>query len=171
MNGFRYIIVLICITMVANVGIAQVDRSSDLFKILKSNDSLLFDVGFNTCDIEPFEMLVDEDFEFYHDQSGILSSKEEFIANTKNGLCGSPATFQARRALVEGSLEVHPLKNNGELYGALQTGNHRFFEKVPGKPESAGSIAKFSHLWLLRDGEWKISRVLSYDHKMPNKNE
>ncbi len=47
---------------------AQVERDSPLYKILKWQDSLLFDVGFNTCDIDQIRTLSHEDFENYHDQ-------------------------------------------------------------------------------------------------------
>ena len=43
--------------------------------------------------------------------------------------------------------------NNGTLYGALQNGEHRFFETYKGE-EKAGSIAKFSHLWLKEGDQW-----------------
>ena len=143
--------------------IAQVDKTSELFKILKAKDSLLFTVGFNTCDIQQFETLTSDNFEFYHDQSGVLSSKSEFILNTKNGLCKSK-DYQARRELIKGSLEVFALRNKGVIYGALQMGVHRFYGKQKGKEEVYGSTAKFTHLWIKEDNDWKLSRVLSYDH-------
>jgi hypothetical protein len=65
---------------------AQVSETTELFKTLKAKDSLLFDVGFNTCDIAQFEALVTEDLEFYHDQGGILKSKAAFLEITKNGI-------------------------------------------------------------------------------------
>lgn len=145
---------------------AQADRDSDLFRTLFACDSLLFNVGFNTCDISQFERLVSENFEFYHDQSGITPSKEAFIAGTREGLC--KMDYQPIRKLVAGSLQVFPLKNNGQLYGALQSGEHRFYAKYPGREEAElTSGARFTHLWLLEAGEWKLARVLSFDHGMP----
>ncbi len=146
---------------------AQVTEDSELYKTLKAKDSLLFKVSFNTCDLSPLETLLADDLEFYHDKSGITNSKKQFIDIMKNGLCKSDE-FVSRRVLIEGSLEVFPLYNNGKLYGAIQKGVHQFFEKPKGRPENTGSIAKFTHLWLLIDGQWKISRVLSYDHKLPD---
>lgn len=145
---------------------AQVSETSELFKTLKTKDSLLFEVGFNTCDIAQFEALVTNDLEFYHDQGGILKSKAAFLEITKNGICKSDA-FVSRRELVAESLEVFPLYNNGVLYGALQKGIHQFYEKPKGKPENKSSIAKFTHLWLLKDSQWYLARILSYDHKNP----
>lgn len=143
----------------------QVAIDSDLYKTLKTNDSLLFDVGFNTCNLEAFENLLANDLEFYHDKGGVMESKKVFVEGFKNGICGSPK-FKSRRELVAGSLEVFPLFNNNVLYGALQQGVHRFFESANGQPETKGSTAKFTHLWLLDSSQWKLKRVLSYDHQM-----
>ena len=146
---------------------AQVGENTELFQTLRAKDSLLFNVGFNTCDISQFRALVSEDMEFYHDQSGITNSKAGFIDNTENGLC--KLDYKARRELVEGSLKVFPMKNNGELYGAIQTGEHRFYAKYPDQEEVLTSTAKFTHLWLLEDGGWRLARVLSYDHEAVGK--
>ncbi|MCO6477618.1 MAG: nuclear transport factor 2 family protein [Phaeodactylibacter sp.] len=144
---------------------AQAEEDSELFQTLRVKDSLLFNASFNTCDISRLQALVSEDMEFYHDQSGVTTSKADFIAGTENGLCKLP--YKARRELVPGSLRVFPMKDNGQLYGALQTGEHRFYAKYPDKEEVLTSTAKFTHLWLLEEGEWRLARVLSYDHAAP----
>ena len=144
---------------------AQVKQDSELFKTLKANDSLLFDVSFNTCNTQVLESLIADDLEFYHDQGGITNSKSEFMKVMKNGICNPDNPTKSRRELVEGSLEVYPLYKNGQLYGAIQNGMHRFFEKVGDNPETKGSIAKFSHLWIKQDNSWLVTRVFSYDHK------
>lgn len=143
----------------------QVAEDSDWFKTLQEKDSLLFTIGFNTCDIAQFENLVSEDAEFFHDQSGMLKSKAAFIQNIKEGICTMPN--KPRRALVDGSLKVYLMKNQGEVYGALQTGEHQFFLCPNGGEEILTSTAKFSHIWLLEDGQWRLSRIISYDHVAP----
>ena len=50
-----------------------VNAQSDLFKALQKQDSLMFEVTFNTCDLRPLEYLVSENFEFYHDKGGITN--------------------------------------------------------------------------------------------------
>lgn len=148
---------------------AQVATSSALYATLKANDSLLFDIGFNTCDIAQFEKLLSEHFEMYHDEAGPILSKSAFISSVRDGLCKLP--YHPRRELVEGSLEVYPLEKNGEIYGAVQMGRHKFFAKEANKPEYLTSEARFTHLWLLENGSWKLSRVLSFDHVQPKQNE
>lgn len=142
---------------------AQLPSSSKLFQALKANDSLLFDIGFNRCDLAQFERLVSEDFEFYHDKSGIIPSKSAFIAGIRDGIC--KLSYKPRRELNQESLAVYPLEKNGKLYGAIQTGKHRFYAVEKDQAESLTSIAKFTHVWLIENGTWKLSRALSYDHR------
>jgi hypothetical protein len=163
----RKLLFMSLVIMVFGSANAQVAENSELFQTIKTQDSLLFNIGFNTCDLAIFESLLHEDFEMYHDKSGILYSKADFIKVFREGLCKSPDTYQSRRELVPDSMEVFELKNQGETYAALQNGHHRFYEKVTGKPETAGNIARFSHLWLLVDNQWKLARSISYDHLMP----
>lgn len=161
-------LLLLVSVVTITTGSAQVKITSEEFLKLKEKDSILFNIGFNTCSIAAFEEIINEDFEFYHDESGITNSKSSFISSIENGLCGTKKSFRSRREVVPGSLEVFLLKDNGVVYGAIQKGVHRFFESVPGKKETAGSTAKFTHLWLLVENEWKLTRILSYDHLMGN---
>jgi CubicO group peptidase (beta-lactamase class C family) len=142
---------------------AQVSTTSDLYKTLKTQDSLLFEVGFNNCNIPTFEKLVSDNFEFYHDQAGTMLSKAAFISSVKNNVCS--LNYKASRVLQPGSMEVYPLEKNGKLYGAIQTGIHRFYALEPGKPLYFTSRAKFSNVWQLENGEWRLIRSLSYDHQ------
>ena len=142
---------------------AQVSKTSALYQTLKKQDSLLFDVGFNTCSIPIFETLVSDNFEFYHDQAGTMLSKAAFINSVKNNVCS--LSYKASRVLEPGSMEVYPLEKNGVLYGAIQTGIHRFYALEPGKPLYFTSRAKFSNVWKLESGEWRLIRSLSYDHQ------
>ncbi|HAT66278.1 MAG TPA: nuclear transport factor 2 family protein [Flavobacteriaceae bacterium] len=156
--------ILYIFSVVFSVAYAQVDTNSELFQTLKAKDSLLFDRAFNYCEGQYLEALTSEDFEFYHDQSGIIESKQDFLNIMKEGICNPNNETKSRRELVAGTLEVFPLYNNGKLYAALQKGTHRFFEKRNGAPEQAGSTALFTHLWKLENDQWKLIRVLSYNH-------
>lgn len=146
-------------------GFSQEQKNSELYKTIMSKDSLLFNVGFNTCDISQFENLFTEDFEFYHDQDSI-SDKELFLVSLKKGICLPGKSYKIRRDLKPGSTEIYPLTKNGALYGALQNGTHQFFEISSGQKDKPGSVAKFTHVWLLKNGVWKLARSFSYDHKL-----
>ena len=136
--------------------------SEDLFKTLQKQDSLIFEIGFNQCNTQVFDELVAADFKFYHDQSGITPDKESFIIGIRDGLCAM--NYKAIRELDESSLRVFPLYDNGRIYGALQTGSHRFYAISEGSPRTLTSTALFNHLWILMDGTWKLKEVISYDH-------
>jgi CubicO group peptidase (beta-lactamase class C family) len=166
----RKIFVTVCLFVAAFSVSAQVDKKSELYKTIKSKDSLLFNVGFNTCDISQFDRLLSPNFEFFHDKDSI-SDKKTFIHNLRNGLCISPDTYQSRRELVAGSTEIYPLYKNKVLYGAVQMGVHKFYETIDKKKEVFGSTAKFTSVWLLENGQWQLNRCLSYDHQTENKNE
>jgi CubicO group peptidase (beta-lactamase class C family) len=138
---------------------AQVDKNSELYKIILSKDSLLFNVGFNTCDIKQFENLLSNNLKFYHDKDGV-SDKTKFLYDLKNGLCKNSETRQVKRILVKESTEIFPLYKNGILYGAIQNGEHLFYESH----ESQADSAKFSNVWMLENGDWKLTTSLSFDH-------
>lgn len=139
---------------------AQVENNSDIYKTILSKDSLLFNVGFNTCDIKQFENLLSDNLKFYHDKDGI-SDKTKFLIDLKNGICNNQANRQVKRFLVKESTEIFPLYKNGILYGAVQNGEHLFSEKR----ENQAGIAKFTNVWQLENGEWKLTTSFSFDHK------
>jgi len=160
----RLLSLIILLTLSMSV-FGQVSKDTDLYKTILSKDDLLFNVGFNTCDIKKFEELLSETFEFYHDTSG-FSDRSKFLDDLKNGLCKDPANYQSRRELIPESTEIFALRNKSELYGAIQNGVHKFFEKQGNRPEKFGSSAKFTHLWLLENGEWKLAKSYSFEHRM-----
>lgn len=141
----------------------QVDKASVLYKTIKEKDSLLFNLGFNNCDIKQFENLVSEKFEFYHDQAGKTDSKTAFISGIQNGLC--QLAYKPKRVLSDNETEVYPLEKDGVLYGAIQTGIHNFYAVEDNGSEYLTSVAKFTHVWILENGDFRLSKGLSYDHK------
>jgi hypothetical protein len=125
-----------------------------LFQTIASLDTSLFDAA-NRCDLPKLGTFFTDDLEFYHDLSGLSVGKQDFLDKSKNNICG-----KVRRELVPGSLEVYPIKG----YGAVEIGVHRFYH--PGHDDTmAIGEAKFIHIWQYKDGAWKISRVISFDHK------
>lgn len=162
MSKFTFIIFLFVTGFVD----AQVDQSDELHLMLQKLDSTLFDAVFNTCDMEKLESMVSEKCEFFHDKSGYTSTKAGFIESIENGLC--KMEYKPRRAVIQESLETFPLQNRGTLYGAIQRGKHQFYAKYPNNPkEQLTSVALFTHVWMLEGGEWKLAKVLSFDHQAP----
>lgn len=159
--------ILLLFLVVASLCIAQEAETAkdELFAVIETQDKVVFEAGYNRCDIEALEAVVSDSLEYYHDEHGVTSSKDAFVAAIRDGIC--QLDYKPRRELVEGSMEVFPLKSSGSLYGAIQTGMHRFYAKYQGEDEKLTSIASFTILWLLEDGRWKMARVLSYDHRQP----
>lgn len=144
----------------SNSSYAQEAKTSELYKTILSKDSLLFSVGFNTCDIKQFENLLSENLRFHHDKDGI-SDKAKFLTDLKKNLCANPEIRQVKRVLVKENTEVFPLYRNGILYGAIQNGAHLFYET----PDSEPGYAQFSNVWNLENGTWKLLTSLSFDHQ------
>ncbi len=122
-----------------------------LYQTVAALDTKLFD-AVNQCDMKTVDSMWADDAEFYHDKTGLMVGRQNIVDAIKNNLCG-----KVTRQLVPGTLEVYPL--NG--YGAVEIGVHRFYH-----PDDKGNVgeAKFIHVWQNKDGVWKITRVISYDH-------
>lgn len=159
-----FLIVLLCSFLFSR---AQEVEQSTLHEILQQKDSLLFDAAFNQCDTDTMEALFTEDFEFYHDKGGATFGREAFLTPARERCAGQDpnAPQPSKRLLTDGSLEVYPLYHNGELYGAIQHGIHSFQFLNQDNEYQQGETAKFTHVWVLDDGHWKIKRELSYDHR------
>lgn len=148
------------ILLTALPAFTQVDENTDLYQTIMSRDSLLFEVGFNTCAIKQFENLLSDSLGFYHDKGG-FSDKAKFLADLRNGLCKDPGKHPVKRTLVKEATEIYPLYKDGVLYAAVQQGAHTFHEGGAGQP----GIAKFTHLWQLEKGAWKLRNAISFDHQ------
>ena len=145
---------------VFSIGLAngQVAKNSDIFLTLKKQDSIFFERSFNLCDLEYLNKATHKDLIFYHDQSGI-QNREAFLENTKKYIC-SDFSKKPIRKVVEESLEVFPMYNNGILYGAIQTGIHDFYIRETNKADLHTSRAKFTHLYLLENGKWLLKEEI-----------
>jgi hypothetical protein len=140
---------------VAGAQSAAAPGSRELYDVIVHASGALFE-AFDVCNLEQFAGYAADDLEFYHDRDGLIT-KQQVLEAVKNNICG-----KVRWELVSGSLEVYPIPN----HGALETGVHRFYEVAPGKPDKLVGIAKYAHVWRqTTNGTWKVSRILSYDHK------
>lgn len=151
------------ISLFTSLSMAQVSQDSELFKTLKAKDSLLFEIGFNECHLDPMIQSLSEDLEFYHDQGG-FQDKDAFIQAMKENICGNTSQKPIRKLLPE-TTKVFPLYKGTELYAALQEGKHEFYIKEPQKELYITGEALFSILWVKVEGDWKAKRIYSYNHK------
>lgn len=145
----------------------QESTTSPIFIELQKGDSLLFEEGFNKCNLSALDKILLPDFEFYHDQNG-AQNREVFLNGFKESICSNP-NLKPIRKLVKGSLVVYPLKNEGKIYGAIQMGVHDFYIAEPNKDLRFTENAKFIATWLLDSGVWKIKIELSYNHNKPKR--
>lgn len=134
----------------------------DLSALITKQDSLFWD-AYNRCDTTAMASFFTEDVEFYHDKGGANIGLASLAATFSKNLCGNNS-WHLKREPVEGSYKVFPLKKDQVIYGAILHGEHVFYIVETGKGPRLDGQAKFTHLWLKRDGQWKMKNVLSYDH-------
>lgn len=125
----------------------------ELYREISQMDKILFD-AFNSQNIEKLKTIFARDLEFYQDNEGLAS----YAQTIKDFEAMFKQPDKIKRELVEGSLEVYPIKN----YGAIEIGSHRFCHLENGKEECG--VFKFVQVWEKRKGEWKLKRVISYNH-------
>ena len=89
-----------------------------LYHTIVQLDSSFFG-AYNTCEtnLDQYGSFFSDNIEFYHDQGGLMTSKQDIIEATKRNICG-----KVTRELVKGSIEVYPIKG----FGAVEIGLHKF---------------------------------------------
>lgn len=155
---FARLLLTAFLALAGMTGTAQAnDEAGSLYDELARMDRKLFEAAFVTCDPVVFRSLFTADAEFYHDLAGPTFGDD--VRTLKN----CPRDNGVRRVLVPESLEVYPM----EGYGAIQMGEHWFVEEGA----QTSTLAKFVHLWRKENGEWRVARVLSFDHRSLPKSE
>lgn len=129
---------------------APLPEGDALVRTISTLDGKLFD-AYNRCDLKAFGDYFAPDVEFFHDKGGLMTSRDAVVDATRRNIC-----HKVRRELV-GTLEVYPIKD----YGAIETGTHRFCAIGGSACQGEG---KFLHIWRYHDGQWQLTRVVSYDH-------
>ena len=137
----------------------EITNQAELDKAIMELDRQLFD-AFNRCDLKKFDSMLADDVEFYHDQGGVTLGHEKLTESIKNNIC----TGDTQRVLVPGTLKIYYMKD----YGAIEMGVHRFLHPKTEATNGTGE-GSFVHLWRYKDGAWKVTRVLSYDHHSADK--
>ena len=150
-----------CLSLIAAMPLTQAtaatpDSQDQLSTLIAQLDNEVFD-AFNRCS-DPAQLqkhagYFDANVEFYHDTGGVTWTRDAMIANTAKYACGN-----FTRELVPGTLKVYPIKD----FGAIAQGVHRFCQAASGKCEG---LADFTIVWRQQNGQWEITRVLSYGHR------
>lgn len=163
MNYFKLAILFLSAALGTGCNTAKNNTVYRLAKNYKPDDQKLYDTivkqdsiffgAYNTCNVnlDQYGAFFSDQIEFYHDQGGLMTSKQDIISATQQNICG-----KVTRALVKGSIEVYPIKG----FGAVEVGLHRFHNNQ----EPAGTFSKagrFMILWEHKNDEWKIKRVVS----------
>ena len=125
----------------------------ELFNKVANLDSSLF-AAYNSKNLNLMKTYFTKDLEWYQDNGGLIDFNKVF----SNFQSIFNRDYDLKRNLIRESLEVHPI----EGYGAIEIGKHQFKHIENGKLE-IGTF-KFVMIWKNDNGNWKISRVISYDH-------
>jgi hypothetical protein len=134
-----------------------------LYGAILVRDAEFFQTYFLNCNPEKVTAMVTKDIEFYHDKGGVVATNADaFIADYTKSCTEKlkPDTWRSRRELVAGTMRVYPVPG----YGAIELGDHVFYERKGEGPEKLVGKAQFTALWKQEDGIWKLARVFSYAH-------
>jgi hypothetical protein len=126
---------------------------NELFNKIANLDSLLF-AAYNSKNLDLMKNYFTSDLEWYQDNGGLIGFEKVF--ENFNSIFNRD--YDLKRSLIKESLEVHLI----EGYGAIEIGMHQFKHIENGKLE-IGTF-KFLMIWKNDNENWKISRVVSYDH-------
>lgn len=124
-------------------------QPSDLYQTVLKLDSTFFE-AYNTCNINKQKEFYSDSIEFYHDKSGLETSKKVLLENTQKYICG-----KVTRELVKGSVEVSPIPG----YGAAEIGSHMFHNNQ--EKNDTPHPSKFVIIWQNKNDKWTITRVIS----------
>src|SRR5579862_373455 len=124
-------------------------ESVTLYNTIAHMDSVYFD-AYNSCDMNFQAAIFADSIEFYHDKSGLETSKKDLLAAIKENICG-----KVTRVLVKGSLEVYPIPG----YGAVEIALHQFINHM--EQDHLSAPDKFIVVWRFKNDKWQITRVVS----------
>lgn len=148
-----FISICICSSTSAQNERKVATTEKELFTKIAQLDSSLFE-AYNSKKLDVMKSYFTNDLEWYQDNGGLIGYEKVFI----NFQSIFNRDYDLKRNLIKESLEVHPI----EGYGAIEIGKHQFKHIENGKLE-IGTF-KFLMIWKNDNGNWKISRVISYDH-------
>jgi hypothetical protein len=124
-------------------------QSQVLYNTIVQMDSIYFS-AYNACDMDKQAAIFADSLEFYHDGSGLQTSKKALLSAIRENICG-----KVTRVLVKGSIEVYQIPN----FGAVEIGLHRFINHS--ENDALSKPDKFVIIWQYKNDKWQITRVIS----------
>jgi hypothetical protein len=157
---------LIALALAAAAPAAEINlpEGEALAGAIAARDAEFFELLFEGCDAAQLGGMLAPDFEMYHDRGGVVArTAEAFLADYRRTCAErqAPNAWRSRRELVRPTLNVHPVPG----YGAIEDGEHRFYERQGDGPERLAGHARFTQLWRLAPEGWQLARVFSYAHR------
>jgi hypothetical protein len=131
---------------------------------IRARDSEIFELIFLGCDPARLRTMLTPDFEMYHDRGGVVARNAETFVAEHDRACRerqAPDAWRSRRELIASTLNVHPVPG----YGAIEDGEHQFYERRGDGPERLAGHARFTQIWALTADGWRLARVFSYAHR------
>jgi len=135
-----------------------------LKQAILSRDAEFFDLYFTGCDPARLRTMLVPDLEFYHDKGGFAFRDAEAMIADYARICASrkaPDSWRSRRMLAPATLHVDPIPG----YGAIEDGEHYFYERQGNGPEKRVGYGRFTIVWVLSPDGWRLSRCLSFAHR------
>lgn len=132
---------------------------------VRAADDRFFTLYFDArCHPEEVRAMIADDLEMYHDKGGVVATDaEHFMADYRQG-CSARAgadAWRSRRELAAESLVVDPVPG----FGAIEDGDHRFYERRGDGPERLAGMAHFTQLWVKSPDGWRLKRIFSFSHR------
>ena len=131
---------------------------------IKAADADLFATFFQACDPARMARLVTADLEMYHDRDGVVATSGPAFVALYAKVCEArkaPDAWRSRRELAAETLHVDPVPG----FGAIEEGEHVFYERKGDGPEKLVGRARFVHLWKKGPDGWQVARILSFAHR------
>lgn len=137
---------------------------AELTAQIAARDAEFFRLFFEGCDPARVASMLTADFEMYHDKGGkVAGGAAPFVAEYARNCAAAarPDGWRHRRELVAGTLHVEAIPG----FGAIEEGDHDFYEAQGDAPKKKVGTAHFVQLWQRTVDGWRLSRVFSYSHR------
>lgn len=143
---------------------AAMPAEPDLTAQIAAADTRLFHIFFEECDPAALASIITDDVEFYHDKGGLVFTSGAAMVADYTKQCEArkaPDAWRSRRELVASTLHVEAIPG----FGAIEEGDHLFYERQGNGPEKLAGRAHFVQLWKKAADGWRVARILSYSHR------